>query len=146
MNREYFYWIDGAGDLYHDGTLQSDRRFLGFFFRRLRTNDSGRHPEYPYLSPCGAEWNFVRSAGAPIVFRSLDNGRLLYAGGELAAPLDPERLTVNGGGALCHPAANGLSGRLAGAALQEITERISEGPEGYELHWQGRCYLIRYTA
>ena len=38
--------------------------------------------EYPYVSPCGKELNFIRPAATPIVFHTLDhnNNTLVYAG------------------------------------------------------------------
>jgi hypothetical protein len=67
-----------------------DEKFLDFFFRRLqplRPRDEdllrGRDiltSEYPYVSPCGIELNFVRPAATPIVFHSLQEDELSYAG------------------------------------------------------------------
>ncbi|KAK9761602.1 hypothetical protein K7432_013377 [Basidiobolus ranarum] len=73
--REYFYHIDVHGQLYLEDTKPKnfttcfkDKRFLDFFFQRLRTNNTGRNDKYPYISPCGKEWNFIASEDAPIVF------------------------------------------------------------------------------
>jgi Domain of unknown function (DUF4505) len=65
---------------------------LDFFFRRLRPVSSNELPllqstgisvdEYPFVSPCGNELNFVRPAATPIVFHTLDQQAtaFLYAG------------------------------------------------------------------
>ena len=46
-----------------------EQQFLKFFFTRLKVNDLGRfHQDFPYLSPCGRERNFVRCDDLPIVF------------------------------------------------------------------------------
>ncbi len=37
-------------------------KFLRFFFRQLRINDTGVHVDYGYVSPCGSEMNFVKPA------------------------------------------------------------------------------------
>jgi len=43
--------------------------FLKFFFKRLKKNDSLRYKEeFPYLSLCGKERNYVRCDDLPIVF------------------------------------------------------------------------------
>lgn len=50
----------------------SDKKFLEFFFRRLRMNNTGKYEkEFPFYSPCGREKNFVRCDDLPIVFTHL---------------------------------------------------------------------------
>ena len=49
--------------------------FLRFFWRQLRSNDLDLAPwtaDYPFISPCGAEMNFVTVADTPIVFERVD--------------------------------------------------------------------------
>ncbi len=55
-----------------------------FFFSQLKANTTGRHPEYPYISPCGKEMNFILPADKPVVFDALsdDGTQLTYAGNE----------------------------------------------------------------
>ena len=49
-----------------------EQHFLKFFFTRLKMNDLGRfNEEFPYLSPCGRERNFVRCDDLPIVFNQV---------------------------------------------------------------------------
>lgn len=46
-----------------------EKKFLQFFFSRIRKNDTGRFEnEFPYLSPCGRERNYIRCDDLPIVF------------------------------------------------------------------------------
>lgn len=46
--------------------------FLKFFFKRLKKNDSLRYTnDFPYLSLCGKERNFVRCDDLPIVFTQI---------------------------------------------------------------------------
>lgn len=49
-----------------------DKAFLDFFFKRLRARrpDDG-HPDYPFVSPCGRELNFIKSENTPIVYTEL---------------------------------------------------------------------------
>lgn len=50
----------------------SEKDFLVFFFKRLRLNESDRYAdEFPYLSPCGRERNFIRCDDKPIVYTHL---------------------------------------------------------------------------
>ncbi|ETO19415.1 hypothetical protein RFI_17827, partial [Reticulomyxa filosa] len=63
------------------------------------------HEEYPYISPCGKEMNFIKCDTSPIVFFDLiakeassDSGaewELIY-GGSLRVPFDPYALRVHG--------------------------------------------------
>jgi hypothetical protein len=67
-----------------------ETKFLDLFFRRLQPlrprdedllhNRDILKSEYPYVSPCGTELNFVRPAATPIVFHGLSEDELLYAG------------------------------------------------------------------
>lgn len=57
-----------------------DKQFLVFFFKRLKRNDTNRYQnEFPYLSICGRERNFIRCDDFPIVFKEIlaeDNGEM----------------------------------------------------------------------
>lgn len=44
-------------------TSLKDERFLNFFFRNLRDNDTEQHNDYPFVSPCGKELNYVKVRG-----------------------------------------------------------------------------------
>ena len=65
-------------------SLKSDK-FLDFFFRQLGYNTPRRRtgevafPEYPFLSPCGKEKNYVKCADVPLVFHTFTDGKLVYA-------------------------------------------------------------------
>ena len=49
-----------------------DKKFLAFFFRRVKKNTSGRYAEeFPYISPCGPETNYIRCDDLPVVFTHL---------------------------------------------------------------------------
>ena len=48
-----------------------DKQFLAFFFKRLKINNTGIfQKDFPYLSPCGKEINYIRCEDRPIVFSS----------------------------------------------------------------------------
>ncbi|CAM4686764.1 unnamed protein product [Leuciscus chuanchicus] len=117
--REYFYYIDHQGQLFLDDTKVKnfvtcfkDQRFLVFFFNRLKLNESGRYQQdFPFLSLCGRERNFVRCDDQPIVFTHLLSeagleDRLSYCGGgaKLTVPFQPESLFMQPvSGRLYHP-------------------------------------------
>ncbi|EDO32465.1 predicted protein [Nematostella vectensis] len=81
--REYFYYIDHQGQLFLDDTkiknfvtCFKDKQFLRFFFRRLKINKTGRFDdEFPYISPCGVEKNYIRCEDLPIVFHKLETSQ-----------------------------------------------------------------------
>ena len=98
--REYFYTVDRDGVLYHDGTALSDERFLRQFFRRLRRDENECYEEYPYVSPCAGELNYVRAEATVVVFRRMTlQGDLEYAAG-LTVRFDPAELRVSEKGRL----------------------------------------------
>lgn len=45
-----------------------EKKFLRFFFNQLRLNTTGRYKEFPYLSICGKERNFIRCDDYPFVY------------------------------------------------------------------------------
>ena len=50
----------------------ADKKFLDFFFKRVKLNTSDRYDsEFPYVSPCGRETNYVRCDDLPVVFSQL---------------------------------------------------------------------------
>jgi hypothetical protein len=51
-----------------------EKKFLHFFFKQLRINNTGRYEkEFPYLSPCGREINYIRCDDLPLVFTHIIN-------------------------------------------------------------------------
>lgn len=155
--RSYFYTIDTRGRVWHDGTEIADARFLSIFYRLMTTNTSNDHTDYPYLSPCGRERNFVRADDTPIVFHTMRDGRLFYAPG-LSVDFRPETLHFSPDGVLYHEAPVGGMGRLdAALALELGTSIVPWGPYfAYErdgratiiepLQPQERCRVIRPRA
>lgn len=84
-------------------TSIKDEKFLNFFFsriRRVRDVDreflalEGVEQDYPYISLCGKEVNFIRPAATPIVFHSLVSNHLHF-GGNLIRPFDASCLAVS---------------------------------------------------
>lgn len=76
-------------------SLLLDKKFLVFFFNRLRSNQTGRYEEdFPYMSLCGRERNFLRCDDRPVVFTHL----LQSPAGSLEAMRDHEFLSYCGGG------------------------------------------------
>ncbi|XP_044582095.1 UPF0598 protein CG30010 [Cotesia glomerata] len=125
--REYFYFINHQGMLFLDDARMKnftscfkEKKFLTFFFKRLKINDTNRYAnDFPYLSLCGKEINYVRCDNLPIVFTHIiqyKNGSdfLSYGYGEdsLMVSFEPNKLFMNiQTGKVYHPGpitANGI--------------------------------------
>ncbi|NXN67938.1 CH082 protein, partial [Himantopus himantopus] len=139
-------------------TCFKDVAFLTFFFKRLEPNRSGRYEaEFPFLSLCGGERNFLRCDDRPVVFTQLlpgagEHSRLLsYCGGgqRLAVPFQPAGLVMfPANGRLYHPAPAKAGGvglvRSALAAEWSSCFQYGAGPEQPPTHflWEGRRYRL----
>jgi hypothetical protein len=98
LRRCYFYNIDLHGRLYLEESMPKnitssikDIRFLDFFFSRIKYINTNQIEymqfynipanDYPFISICQNEWNFIRPACTPIIFHSLvDNEQYLLYG------------------------------------------------------------------
>ncbi|KGL98596.1 UPF0598 protein C8orf82, partial [Charadrius vociferus] len=138
-------------------TCFKDVAFLTFFFKRLERNRSGRYEEeFPFLSLCGRERNFLRCDDRPIVFTQLLSDAaqrrfLSYcgAGERLTVPFQPESLVMlPTNGRLYHPApakAGGV-GLVRSALAMEWSSSFEYG-EGWtrpptHFFWEGRRYRL----
>ncbi len=121
--REYFYTIDTRGNLIHDGAIIDDPVFLDFFFKRVRANDSGLHPDYKFYAPCGPEWNFIACADTPLVFQQLIDGQLKYAP-NYSVKFQPEHLAFAENGVLYHRSPVGQWGRVHPTVAVELAKNI----------------------
>ncbi|KAK7889871.1 hypothetical protein WMY93_025431 [Mugilogobius chulae] len=165
--REYFYYIDHQGQLFLDDTKVKnfvtcfkDKKFLVFFFNRLRLNQSGRYQkDFPFLSLCGRERNFVRCDDRPVVFTHLthdaDSGAelLSYCGGadKLTVQFRPEALYMHpGSGRVYHPCSGmtGSVGLVRSALAIELSSHFvyttDESQSGQPTHfiWNGKQHEL----
>ena len=122
--REYFYYIDHQGMLYLDDariknftSCFKEKQFLKFFFSRLKKNYTGRYPDFPFLSPCGKERNYIRCDDTPIVFTNVLDGDsikplLAYNHAErlLTSEFNPEKICMTKYGRVYHPAPDKAGG------------------------------------
>lgn len=165
--REYFYYIDHQGQLFLDDTKMKnfvtcfkDKQFLVFFFSRLRSNQSGRYEEdFPFLSLCGRERNFLRCDDRPVVFTHLlqstpaDRELLSYCGGadKLSVHFRPEALYMHPvSGRVYHPCPErpGGVGLVRSALAIELSPFFVYPPEstqsGQPTHfvWGGQKHTL----
>lgn len=127
--REYFYYIDHQGQLFLEGTkIQNfttcfkDKKFLIFFFKRLQLNNTDRYQkDFPYISRCGREMNYIRCESVPIVFTDIlekdnnsnNNDEIVMngIGKEMTLPFQPKQLCMlPRNGRVYHPASSKVGG------------------------------------
>ncbi|CAB3985493.1 Hypothetical predicted protein [Paramuricea clavata] len=163
--REYFYYIDHQGQLFlHDARLKNfitcfkEKKFLTFFFRRLKMNNTGRYEEFPYISPCGKEFNYIQCDDRPIVYTSITNSsdntqELLDINGteKLTYPFQPEKICMfPETGRIYHPADEkyggvGLIKSSLGIELShcfEYRDRDNEREPPSHFNWNGKTYEL----
>ncbi|CAK9799232.1 UPF0598 protein C8orf82 homolog [Anthophora quadrimaculata] len=167
--REYFYYIDHQGMLFLDDSRMKnftscfkDKKFLAFFFKHLKKNNTGRYSkDFPYVSFCGPERNFVRCDDLPIVFTKIiqkensETGKnedwFGYAHAEelLMVPFEPEKLYMNvESGRVYHPAPERTGG--IGLVRSKIAIELStlfnfeKGEENGPTHvfWNDKKYAV----
>ena len=95
----------------------SEKAFLEFFFKRLRLNEMDQYPEFPYLSPCGRERNFIRCDDKAIVYTHIiekEESDLLSYGGaadKLCVLFEPSKICMlPETGRIYHPASAHIGG------------------------------------
>ena len=95
-------------------TSIKNEKFLNFFFKNLRRTNgkeevilqsigiSAKGNEYPFVSKCGKEINFIRPADKPIVFHTLQrnddddlNEWHLYHSGTMSQPFSYDQLAIS---------------------------------------------------
>ncbi|KAK9510596.1 hypothetical protein O3M35_005342 [Rhynocoris fuscipes] len=107
--REYFYYIDHQGMLFLDDSKMKnftscfkDKQFLVFFFKRIRPNETKRYvKEFPFISLCGRERNYIRCDDVPLVYSHViekdGNDMFCYgnAGDLMFNRFEPEKIFMN---------------------------------------------------
>lgn len=139
--RIYFYRIDSNARLFHEDSELTDKKFLDFFFTHLEKNRTGKYPEYPYISPCGKEMNFVQTEHYPILFKHRVGDKLYY-GGEKGILFQPENLKFDDFGNLLHPFQKEIWGRISTEILLDPELEWRENSENWDLIWKGKEFHI----
>lgn len=140
--RKYFYYIDIHGRLFHDNTELIDKKFLNFFFKRVTKNDTGSHTDYPFISPCGKEMNYIKVADTPFVLKNMIENKLYYAP-DLFVEFQPQELMYSQSGSVYHPVNSASMGRFHTNLLLKISENIETFEDGYILHWENKKYILK---
>ncbi|XP_052899347.1 UPF0598 protein CG30010 [Anopheles moucheti] len=162
--REYFYYIDHEGMLFLDDariknftSCFKEKQFLEFFFKRLKINDTDRYQdEFPFLSICGRERNFIRCDDLPIVFTHViqadgTDDRIAYAhaGDKMSVAWQPDRICMfPDTGRVYHPAperygAIGLvRSKLAIELSSSFTFQNGEDRPPTHFRWHAKDYEL----
>lgn len=91
---------------------------MTFFFKRLRLNNAGKYcDDFPYISRCGPEINYVYCENKPIVFTDIINAQegdrivINEIGPKMAITFQPEKLCMlPRNGRVYHPASKKVGG------------------------------------
>ncbi|KAL5285334.1 C8orf82 family protein [Megaselia abdita] len=163
--REYFYYINHEGMLFLDDariknftSCFKEKKFLQFFFSRIKVNDTDKYSqEFPFISPCGRESNYIRCDDLPIVYTHIiekDNQLKLtfgYAGDLLTAEFDPQKIFMNPkSGRVYHPASEkvGKIGLIRSKLAIELSKsfEFENGDQNPPTHiiWNGKKLLLDF--
>jgi hypothetical protein len=136
-------------------TCLKEDKFVDFFVRQLRPNDTGEHVDYPLCSPCGKEMNYVKPAdpAGGIVLGDFHPTTAEFSyGASFRQPLDPTSFAIQNGrlyhALTTHRWADQL-GRMAlisshtSLALCEQYIEFRDGPTGHVFVWEGRLHPVR---
>ena len=93
----------------------TEKDFLVFFFKRLKENEDGKYrDDFPYISRCGREMNYIRCDDTPLVFTHMidadgetSSDLLSYggAGDRMTLPFEPANVCMlPDTGRVYHPA------------------------------------------
>ena len=123
MKREYFYTVNLKGNLVHDNTEIFDHDFVDYFYSHLKSNNTGMYSEYPFVSQCGNEFNYLHALDTPFVFSRLENNRLFYTS-SLSFEFSRENLRFSSEGILYHRSPLDMFGRIDIQLVMELSKWI----------------------
>lgn len=124
----------------------------------MKVNNTGRYKEFPYVSPCGKELNFIQCDDRPIVYTSIiknpdDTQELLTINGteKLTFTFQPEKICMfPETGRIYHPADEkyggvGLVKSSLGIEIShcfEYRDRDNEAEPPSHFNWNGKTYEL----
>lgn len=132
-----------------------EKKFLEFFFKRIRLNTSGRYPEFPFISLCGRERNYIRCDDVPIVYthiitkNDVDFLTYGYAGDILSTQFIPQKIyMLPSTGRVYHPAEDKYGGiglirsKLAIELSKHFTFKNSDAEPPTNFNWKNKNYEL----
>ena len=153
MDRNYQYFLDKEGHIWHDGTEITDPRFALTIHRSLQKTSDGK-----FLAICQGENCFVQVEDVPyivqdVAFHKDAGGRLrqvdlLFSGGYMEI-LDPTTLQVSPTNVLyCSVRRGEFQGRFTRKSYFKLTPFVGEDPvaNSYYLEMNGKRHPIAQQA
>lgn len=127
--REYRYWVDAEGRIFHDGSEVLDPLTLRFFLRAMTHTPEGR-----WLVVCQGERNWFESERTPFVVQRVRavlregvlDGLELVLAGDHREPLDPATLESEGGRLYCRVRRGAFPARFGRLALQQLGAHLKD--------------------
>ena len=150
-------------DLFNFHYFFLDKQFLKFFFKRLKQNNTTKFKEdFPFISPCGQEMNYIRCDDLPVVFSTIiedsdttseSPGRLTFSGigDTLTFPFQPEKVCMlPESGRIYHPGPEKVGGAAlikSSLAIElspcfEYRKGVQENDPPTHFNWKGVCYEL----
>jgi len=136
-------------------TCLKEDKFIDFFLRQLRPNDTGEHTDYPLCSPCGKEMNYVKPAdpagGIVLGDFSSDSAEFSY-GAAFRQPLDPTSFAMHNGRLYHALSSHRWAKQLGGMALIRSRTALTlceehfefgEDPSEHSFVWKGEKHPVR---
>jgi hypothetical protein len=160
--RRYYYVLDTRGQVFLEetrprtiATSMKDVKFLNFIHSSLQLNSTGQNLEYPFVSYCGREINFISPMDRLSAFvfrdfsRSLDKKHELIYGGNLSHPFSVESLMYRPETGrlyhriLQHKYLAGHYALLHPSLCELLSQGISSaGDNAFVLTWDGRAATL----
>lgn len=129
-----------------------EKKFLEFFYKRIRLNKSGRYEiEFPFISLCGRERNYIRCDDVPIVYTHIiEKGTDIltygYAGDLMTFPFAPQKIYMAPNtGRVYHPTEEkyGSIALVRSKLAIELSKNFQfkeESPAPTQFIWRGVTY------
>ena len=132
-----------------------EKKFLHFFYTRVRKNDTGKYElEFPYVSLCGRERNYIRCDDVPCVFTNLlldnneDHLSIGHADKLLTQKFEPESIYMFDTGRIYHPAHTkyGGYGLMKSSLAIDLSNQFIYPNENHErpshIMWQNKKFAL----
>lgn len=151
--REYFYYINHEGYLFlEDSRMKNftsaykDIDFLNFFYKNLRMNDKDRYQEeFPFISLCGRERNYLKCDDRPIVYTELEGNRLRIGQSGHFHEFKPSELFMKSNGRLYHVAPFADYALIKDKLADEFYPRFVFNDSGQPIsfNWENKIIQLR---
>jgi len=152
--REWFFYLDIKGLLYMEETEPKiypnaikDERFLKIFYKNLERNNTGRFPQYGWMSKCWGEFNMIRcEKNVPIIFQHLEHEEkpMLTYGLAFKQEFDPTKLLATPDGVIFHETnhPNCKYGIFSSNLSMQLADNIEFENEEFYFNWEGKKLTV----